>query len=138
MGEPGASIISEPEAIVTLNEVFDGFKGHLDGHRISTELTMLELLRKTHPDFHVTCTSPSRFDLLGYAAAGLAKVKLDCDESTMDATRTYKVDKVRTQSDQSRYSILASAMGFDTSVRPRLSNERHCVSRYYPHRQRAC
>ena len=96
--------MSEPEAVVTLNEVFDGFKNHFNGHSISTELTFSELLRKTHPAFHVTCTSPARFDLMGYAAAGHAKIKLDCDESTLDATRTYKVKAKGDQSLQDRIS----------------------------------
>jgi len=65
--------MSNTEAVVTLNQVYRGFKDHLSGHRTSTELTLLELLRRTHPEFHVTCTTAgSKFDLLGFAKAGHA------------------------------------------------------------------
>jgi len=90
MDDGETTILSGPEGVVTLNEVFEGFKAHFNNHRTSTELTMLELLRSTHPEFHVTCTSAQGFDLFGFATAGHASVKLDCDEATMDATRTYK------------------------------------------------
>src|SRR4051794_27315107 len=77
-----------------------------------TELTMLEMLRGIHPEFHVTCTSPSKFDLFGYAAAGHATVKLDCDEATMDATRTYKVKSKGKQSEGER---VPSYWGYEIS-----------------------
>ena len=69
--------------------VFEGFKEHSSGHRVSTQLFVLELLRKTHPDYHVTCTSPSKCDLLGYAKAGHATVTLDESDEFYDATRVY-------------------------------------------------
>lgn len=102
--------MSEPEAVVTLNEAFQGFKDHLNGHRTSTELTFLEVLRQTHPEFHVTCASPLRFDPLGYATAGNAVAKLDSDESTMDSTRVYR-GKPRTA--QVQLDIGAAMMGLD-------------------------
>jgi transitional endoplasmic reticulum ATPase len=69
-------------------EVFQDFKNHCDAHRVETQLVILELLRSRHPDFHVTCTSPYKCDLLGYAAAGHATATLDCDDS-IDSMRYY-------------------------------------------------
>jgi hypothetical protein len=69
-------------------EVFQDFKDHCNGHRVETQLVVLELLRSRHPDFHVTCTWPSKCDLLGYATAGHATATLDCDDS-LDSLRYY-------------------------------------------------
>jgi transitional endoplasmic reticulum ATPase len=69
-------------------EIFQDFKEHCNGHRVETQLVVLELLRSRHPDFHVTCTWPSKCDLLGYAAAGHATATLDCDDS-LDSLRYY-------------------------------------------------
>jgi transitional endoplasmic reticulum ATPase len=69
--------------------VFDGFKEHSNSPRVSTQLTVLDLLRKTHPEFHVTYTSPSKCDLLGFAKAGHATVTLDESDESYDATRLY-------------------------------------------------
>lgn len=69
-------------------EVFQDFKDHCDGHRVETEIVVLELLRSRYPDFHVTCTWPSKCDLLGYAAAGHAAATLDCD-GCLDSVRYY-------------------------------------------------
>jgi transitional endoplasmic reticulum ATPase len=70
------------------NEVYQDFKHHCNGHRVETQLSVLELLRTHHPSFHVTCTWPSTCDLLGYAAAGHATAILDCDDS-LDLVRFY-------------------------------------------------
>lgn len=70
-------------------QVFQGFKDHFNGNRTSTELTMLELMRKAYPDFNVTCTEPLKCDLFGYARAGHATTTRDVDE-LYDATRSWK------------------------------------------------
>jgi hypothetical protein len=110
-------MLSEPEAVVTLNEAFAGFKDHFDGHRTSTDLKMIENLRNTHPDFYVTCTNSKKMDLFGYAAAGHAAVKLDCDESTMDATRSYHVSSRDDTSPDNAWFLWAQN---GKSVRPHL------------------
>lgn len=72
-----------------LAQVWEGYKEHFNAHRVSTELVILELLRKSHPDCHVTCTMPSKCDLLGFAAAGHATATIDRDEP-YEAVRLYK------------------------------------------------
>jgi transitional endoplasmic reticulum ATPase len=67
-------------------EVFQGFKNHSRGNRTSTELTMLELLRKVYPDFSIVCIIPSNCDLPGYARARHASTTRESDEF-FDATR---------------------------------------------------
>lgn len=74
--------------------VFEGFKEHFNGHRHSTELTLLEVLRKSHPEFWVTVTNPGQCDFLGYAAAGLATATMDSGEA-FDATREYRAPRPR-------------------------------------------
>lgn len=85
--------MSDPEAVVTLNEVYADIKDHFNGHRVSTELSVIEILRRTHPEFHITCTANS-FDLFGYAKAGHAQAALDCDETTLNSQRIYHVSLV--------------------------------------------
>lgn len=69
-------------------DVFQDFKNHCGGHRVETQFFILELLRSRYPDLHVTCTWPSRCDLLGYAGAGHATATLDCGGS-IDSLRYY-------------------------------------------------
>lgn len=95
MSQRGGFTLSEPEAIVTLNEAFAGFKDHFDGHRVSTELKMHELLKSIHPEFHITLTTARKMDFFGYAAAGHADATLDSDEDTMDFTRDYQIGSQR-------------------------------------------
>jgi transitional endoplasmic reticulum ATPase len=85
MGEPHHTI---PTLEAQHREVFHDFKDHCDAHRIETQFIVLELLRRRHRDFHVTCTWPSGCDLLGYAAAGHATATLDCHDS-LDSIRYY-------------------------------------------------
>jgi transitional endoplasmic reticulum ATPase len=73
---------------------FEGFKSHFNNHRTSTELSMLEHLRETHADYHVTCTTPTRCDLHGFAKAELATMALD-NTYLLDTTRVYKIPQTR-------------------------------------------
>lgn len=68
--------------------VYNGYVLHSNGHRVSTETTMLELLRSTYPEMHVTRSSPRKCDLIGYAAVGLAEI-VKIDNEFYDATRQY-------------------------------------------------
>ncbi|KUJ08818.1 P-loop containing nucleoside triphosphate hydrolase protein [Mollisia scopiformis] len=90
MGEQDTSMMApNHDAFET---IFNGYKKHFDGTRTSTELTMLELLRKSHPNFHITCCGTHKCDLLGFAAAGHATSTLDkgSNDELYDATRSYK------------------------------------------------
>ncbi|KAF8847447.1 P-loop containing nucleoside triphosphate hydrolase protein [Acephala macrosclerotiorum] len=72
--------------------VFEGYQQHFRGTRTSTELAMLELLRKAHPEYHVTCCATHKFDLLGFANAGHATATLEKGENDewYDAIRSYR------------------------------------------------
>lgn len=72
--------------------VFEGYKEHFQGTRTSTELAMLELLRKSHPEYHVTCCATHKCDLIGFANAGHATAVLEQGENDewYDAIRSYK------------------------------------------------
>ena len=76
--------------------VYEGYKLHNDGHRVSTETTLLELIRSTHPDQHVILTSPRKCDLMGYAAAGFADITKNNDE-LYDASRHYQAPGPRVE-----------------------------------------
>jgi transitional endoplasmic reticulum ATPase len=51
---------------------FADFKAHSDSHRVDTNLTILESLRKHYPKFRIDCISTFQCDFLGYAKAGHA------------------------------------------------------------------
>lgn len=69
-------------------KAFQGIREHFGGQRASTELSIAQVLRNSHPGLHVTCTTRSNYDLLGYARAGHATAIGDFGEA-FDATRTY-------------------------------------------------
>ncbi|KAH9216303.1 P-loop containing nucleoside triphosphate hydrolase protein [Leptodontidium sp. 2 PMI_412] len=88
--------------------VFDGLKQHFGAQRTGTELMMFEHIRKAHPDFHVTCSDPTKCDLVGYAMAGHAKITKDGGE-LFDVTRSYVAPVPRREGtgklkDQNRFS----------------------------------
>jgi hypothetical protein len=60
---------------------------------------MLDLLRKSHPDFDVTCTSPAGCDFLGYAKAGHAIAIKDANDERFDSTRIYSAPGPRLEND---------------------------------------
>jgi len=74
--------------------VFNCFKEHFNGNRVSTELTLVEILREHHPGFSVTTTSPTSCDLFGFAAAGLATAVMRSSES-FDISRSYVAPRPR-------------------------------------------
>jgi transitional endoplasmic reticulum ATPase len=90
MGEAGTIMPSE----ASLSQVFESFKEHFNGHRTSTELSLREILRKSHPEFSVTITQPATCDLMGYASAGLATAKMESGE-TFHTTRSYVAPRPR-------------------------------------------
>lgn len=77
-------------------QIFEGYKSHNDGHRVSTETTLLELIRATHPSYLVIRTSPRKCDLIGYAAAGYAQLTKTTDE-LYDASRHYQAPGPRVE-----------------------------------------
>ncbi len=74
--------------------VYNAFRKHNSQPRSSTELTMLDFIRMSHPHHNVVCTGPATVDLLGYAAAGHALLIRDTD-TCYDASRNYVPPKVR-------------------------------------------
>jgi hypothetical protein len=60
-------MLSEPHH----NQVFESYKYHNDAHRNDTKLVLLEIIRKSHPSYHVTCTTPGKCDLLATQLLGM-------------------------------------------------------------------
>jgi hypothetical protein len=85
----GEQKISDMAHEASSREVFQGFKDHFSEHRVSTELTILELIRKAYPNFNVVCTAPTKSDFFGFAKAGHATATRDVNE-LFDATRAWK------------------------------------------------
>ena len=90
MGDAGTSL---PNG-ASLSEVFEGFKEHFNGNRTSTELVMVEILRRAHPGFSITTTTPASCDLFGFASAGLATVEMKTGEE-FDISRSYVAPRPR-------------------------------------------
>lgn len=86
------------------DQVFEGYKKHSDGHRVSTELVMLGLLQKSHPSYHVTCVAPTGCDFLGYAKAGHAIAIKDSSHELSDSTRAYTAPGPRLENDSGSVS----------------------------------
>lgn len=70
------------------------WKRHVSNTREDTELSVAELLRDSHPQHHVTRTSTSKVDLVGFAEAGHATAT-PRRESGFDASRVYKAPSSR-------------------------------------------
>jgi hypothetical protein len=79
--------ISDMAYEVGSQKVFRGVKDHFSEHRVSTELTMLEVIRKAYPDFNVVCTASAKSDFFGFAKAGHAT---SLQQELGDATRAWK------------------------------------------------
>jgi transitional endoplasmic reticulum ATPase len=85
MGE--ASPLVAPDT-AGFNGVYEDYKQHFSAPSSSSELVMYEILRKNHPNYHVTVTWPIKCDLLGYATAGHATAAMERSE-TYNGLRTY-------------------------------------------------
>jgi hypothetical protein len=96
MSEQGSSIMFNPAGH---DEVFEGYKAHSTGLRTSTELVVLDLLQKSHPDFYITCASQVGCDFQGFAQAGHATIVKDADDETFDSTRIYSSGGPRLEKD---------------------------------------
>lgn len=73
---------------------FDAWKTHSGRTRLDTESTTLEFLYRAYPLYHITRTSPSKCDLLGYARAGYATAVFQVEDG-FDATRVYRLPPSR-------------------------------------------
>lgn len=71
---------------------------HNNMQQTNTELVVLDFLRTTYPNHHVTVSNPSKCDLLGFAAAGLATATQK-DNCLDHAVRTYKAPGYRLEKD---------------------------------------
>jgi hypothetical protein len=96
MSEQGSSMMFNPAGH---EEVFEGYKAHSTGLRVSTELVVLDLLQRSHPDFHITCASLAGCDFQGFARAGHATIAKDADDETFDSTRIYSSGGPRLEKD---------------------------------------
>ncbi|OCL03024.1 P-loop containing nucleoside triphosphate hydrolase protein [Glonium stellatum] len=86
----GASRQTPPESSDASRAAFEEFKQHCSGPRLNTSLTVLEALRKTHPDHHVTTVQPKSCALLEFAAAGKATAAFDSDSTeSFDVERSW-------------------------------------------------
>ncbi|ORY15704.1 proteasome-activating nucleotidase [Clohesyomyces aquaticus] len=68
----------------------DSFKAHVNSSRIDSKNTVLNLLRKDYPDYHVTEAEEKTASLLEYADAGEAMYILDSDEESFMAARNWR------------------------------------------------
>ncbi|KID79317.1 uncharacterized protein G6M90_00g020910 [Metarhizium brunneum] len=75
---------------MTVNDqpAFNAWKQHGSLARTDIELVTMQMLRDTHPGYHVTRTKRSSCDVVGYADAGHASKTLD-DAAGYDALREY-------------------------------------------------
>ncbi|KAF2494307.1 proteasome-activating nucleotidase [Lophium mytilinum] len=72
------------------NAAFAEFKHHTSGQRVVSDFAVLELLRKTHPEYHVTTVDPKNCALLEFANAGKATATLNPTDDAFNATRTWQ------------------------------------------------
>jgi transitional endoplasmic reticulum ATPase len=68
---------------------YDKWHEHNLGQRVNTELVVFRSLSEQFPDCHITRTSMSKCDVLGYASAGFAEATAEHDAG-FDAMRVYK------------------------------------------------
>ncbi|KAK9797642.1 putative AAA+ ATPase domain-containing protein [Seiridium cardinale] len=73
---------------------FAAWKDHKGFQRVDTDFVTLEILRKTHPNHHVTRTDPSKCDLIAFARAGHATANQQVEDG-YDATRAYEAPATR-------------------------------------------
>ncbi|KYG42276.1 hypothetical protein M433DRAFT_26991 [Acidomyces richmondensis BFW] len=68
---------------------YAAIKDHFCLKRTNTSLAIFEQIRELHPNKHVTIVEPRHCDILGFAAAGHAKVRLLTTGESFMSTRTY-------------------------------------------------
>ncbi|KID88647.1 proteasome-activating nucleotidase, partial [Metarhizium majus ARSEF 297] len=88
---------------------FDAWKQHGSLARTDIELVTMQMLRDTHPGYHVTRTKRSSCDVVGYADAGHASKTLD-DAAGYDALREYTRSGTK-HSDPCRFPIRDAGAG---------------------------
>jgi len=86
-------------ALEARQSIYNGYKTHNDGHRVSTEVTLNELIKSAHSDQQVVRTSPRRCDLMGFAAAGFASITKNEDDF-YEASRQYSAPGPRVERDK--------------------------------------
>lgn len=75
-------------------QAFSFWQEHTNTSRLETDSYIHHALRKAYPAHHVTRTSQSKCDVLGYAAAGFATTN-ESSGSDSDATRVYRTPTSR-------------------------------------------
>lgn len=69
--------------------VYARFKAHFSESRANTDLSVMESIRKIHPDKHITVVSPSSADLMEFAHADRAEAHLIKDGDEFLSQRLY-------------------------------------------------
>lgn len=77
---------SPDKVTVQSKALFDSFKDHCSGDRIDTDITVLNLIRNAHPDFHVTAVEADYHALLEFAGAGKAEADLEADDEAFHSS----------------------------------------------------
>jgi transitional endoplasmic reticulum ATPase len=70
-------------------DVFSAFRSHTEAPRIDTRSTVLTLIRKSYPDYHVTEVEERKVSLYEFAASGKAELVLDAEDEAFNATREW-------------------------------------------------
>jgi AAA+ superfamily predicted ATPase len=77
---------SSDKMITQSKNLFDTFKDHCSGDRVDSDMTVLDLIRNAHPDFHVTAVEADACSLLEFAGAGKAVADFEADDETFHAS----------------------------------------------------
>jgi transitional endoplasmic reticulum ATPase len=70
-------------------DVFSAFRSHTLAPRTDTKTVLLNLIRTTYPDHHVTEVNERKVSLHEFAASGKASSILDADDEAFNATRDW-------------------------------------------------
>ncbi len=76
------------DSLTSCENAFQSWKDHSSGSRVDTDLSLLEIFRRTHPGHHVTRTPASTCALLPYGKAGFATAT-PSDRDRWDASREF-------------------------------------------------
>ena len=85
---------------ISHERVLSQWSDHTSAKKLETESFALDLLRRSFPGHHVTRTSPTTCDLLGFAKAGHATAQIASD--SLDATRVFRAPASRVDGESGR------------------------------------
>jgi len=85
---------------ISHERVWSQWSDHTSAKRLDNDSFTLDLLRRSFPGHHVTRTSPTTCDLLGFAKAGHATAQITTD--SLDATRVFRAPPSRIDGESGR------------------------------------